>query len=85
MEPYIKNAEELIELFRHYIRFKKGKNTIAISSEIRKEILISENQGFVVVNGKFHKIKFENIEGGVWIASIESNDDPRLKFLKEKK
>lgn len=84
MEPYIKNAEELIEIFTNYIKFKKGRSTIFVTADIRKEILVSEKQGNVVANGKFYKINFTDQSGGVWLASMHKAEDPRLKFLKEK-
>ena len=42
-----------------------------VSTKIRRQAMLSNNQGTVVRNGKIRVINFKNMSGGVWHATLK--------------
>ena len=74
MKPLIQTATDVYQLLYQYSRSDRRKELLSkgvyISSKIRKEILISENQGKITLDGQVKWINFKNKTGGVWLANI---------------
>jgi len=67
----IKHGQELYDVFRNMKGDKKLLSKgVYISSAIRREVLTSERQGRITINGTPTKIIFENNFGGVYRASV---------------
>ena len=73
----IRNGNDLIEWFfglsKHnqtHMQLKMLNNGINVDSEIRKEILISEDQGRITIRGQVMMIKFKSLGGGVWLSTL---------------
>lgn len=76
MEPLIRNAAEIVSFFSKYntlshIAKKEYDRGLLVTTEIRKEFLVSTNQGKIVCDGKVVEVKFKNMGGGVWLARVE--------------
>lgn len=76
MEKAIKCYKELKEYFFRIKRFSnRGEDFlnkgIFIDSKIRKECLISEDQGKMILEGRIREILFENKGSGVYRAYLE--------------
>lgn len=76
MENLIKTGSELLETLTslnrlndyHRKRFLDGG--ILVSTKVRKEFLLSEQQGKFILAGQVVRTTFENIGGGVWKVGI---------------
>lgn len=68
---YIEDAKDLHDYF-FCVRKNKDKldKGIMVSGKVRKEVLLDINQGKIILEGRVLKIKFENMLGGVWLATI---------------
>jgi len=73
MRPLINNANELIRFLELSVTNQRSKKAVYVSSDIRKEFLISEKQGEIVANGKHYKVLFENKRGGVWLVQVRTS------------
>ena len=65
----IQTSTELHEWF-----FATKNNTrqtsIMVGSDVRRETLLGETQGTIILEGTVMRIKFEDKQDGVWLASI---------------
>jgi len=67
MKPQITSAEELIGWLCYNFPVLSGRG-IYVSSQVRKEVLISERQGYFTAKGTVQEIPWRNMGAGVWLA-----------------
>lgn len=53
---------------RAVANLKKG---YMVTTEVRRDIMTSDRQGQIAMNGCYHKINFDNLHGGVWRVYID--------------
>jgi len=74
----IKSGKELRDHF-FQVRHNKQKleDGVMVSSVVRREILLSIEQGKIILEGTVYRISFENLSGGVYRAYITKLNPPR--------
>ena len=84
MEKLIESGNELVEYFR--IEYKRLSNRVGKRSEVmlkgifvdgrvRKDLLISTEQGRYTQDGEFFNVEFESSGGGVYRAFVRIGGD----------
>lgn len=75
MEQQIKSTEELINWFFEISKTNQIITTIHkgiyVTTEVRRNIMCSDRQGKITINGQVERIVFTNLSGGVYHACIE--------------
>ena len=85
MKAAINDAKELVRFFDRWIYTttpmrKEIAQGVYVNSQIRRELLTSEDQGVIRIEAKHYQIQFEDMKGGVWRAHI-----PELKEMVQPK
>lgn len=72
MPDMFKNGEELYKFFTDNQKNSKIMNEKPmVSTKVRKDVLVDERQGKLIINGTVMRINFENIGGGVYKAFLD--------------
>lgn len=78
MKELIRNEEELRDFFfgitnlPNSLRVRPAYNTVNVGTKVRREVMLSNDQGRIVMDGRVKQIVFKSLGGGVWNASLET-------------
>ena len=82
MNQKIRSAQELVAWF-YDANLRTGKfrkqllqEGVFVSAAIRREIMLDDKQGELIMNGRTHRIVFTNQGGGVYKATIREKYAP---------
>lgn len=76
MEPLINNALQLREFFHNikhapdHLQAAMYERGVNVSTQVRREVMLSDSQGRIVIGGKNLWLMFETRGGGVWKATV---------------
>jgi len=80
MSELIKNKEDLYNyLTTKQVASKSPPEFVYVTTSLRRKILVSEEQGKVIVGGTVKQFEFESVGGGVYKASIQPLKNPLTK------
>ena len=72
MSQLIRSKEELVSyLTTKLVASKLPPESVNVTTKIRREVMTDELQGRFVLAGRYKKLKFKSLGGGVYLASIE--------------
>ena len=65
------DAEDLKNFF-WFCGLQHGPHSVNVTTKVRKEFLLNNHSNTVVVNcGRVEEVKWKNMGGGVWQATVE--------------
>lgn len=84
-EEHIQTPNDLHEWLMQASKGTKATKTlqagIYVSSNIRKQVLLSYDAGKIIINGRVKRVEFQDMKGGVWRAfvTLEASEDATVQ------
>jgi len=78
MDKEVENINDFMSAMRLLYKNKDksfGNKFVYVSSEIRKQFLLSTKQGKMMIAGNLNKIEFCNVGGGIYRARPEQKTE----------
>lgn len=75
MKPNVSFFLTVNELVNFFMAEPNRNKKIYVSTEMRKDFLISQMQGRIKISGEWVKLVFEDVGGDVWCVSIPKDTD----------
>lgn len=77
-ETAVQNSTELFEWFMSVsqsartskLNVKRLEGGVMVNGKVRKDVLTSVGQGTIIINGEVKRISFNNLGGGVYLATL---------------
>ena len=73
-ERKIQSGNELHEWF-FATRNNDRLSSVMVDNNVRKDVLLGNNQGKITIDGTVKRIQFDNKTGGVWLAKLVKLND----------